>query len=223
VCSSFGALRAGSWASATMQYKQDRPSPLAQRPLRSGQMVNCLRQHFIYSEKRARDFLFSAVENVLRSTAEPLILSRLTRTTTVRAQQDAVISGFEFSNWDAAGNAVIQAMLNAEVLLTHDGSPVPIGIAAQATPVADLKQGYQDLTEAYLVEFLIRKLGDVTTRDHRAVAHALFRQFDPRISMDFFEDRVAMLMATLADRVTLNEVGAYSVRTKQNFALYSNA
>jgi hypothetical protein len=186
-------------------------------------MVNCLREHFIYSEKRARDFLFSAVENVLRSAAEPLILSRLTRTATLRAQQDAVASGFEFSNWDAAGNAVIQAMLNAEVLLTHDGSSVPIGIAAQATPVTDVKTGYQDLTEAYLVEFLIRKLGDVTTRDHRAVAHALFRQFDPRISMDFFEDRVAMLIATLADRVTLNEVGAYSVRTELSLAIYSNA
>ncbi len=172
-------------------------------------MVNCLREHFIYSEKRARDFLFSAVENVLGSAAEPLILSRLTRTASVRAQHEAVASGFEFSNWDAAGNAVIQAMLNAEVLLTHDGSPVPIGIAAQATPVAELKPGYQDLTEAYLVEFLIRKLGDVSTRDHRAVAHALFRQFDPGISMEYFEDRVAMLMATLADRVLLDEVGTY--------------
>lgn len=197
-----------------MQYKQDRRSPLAQRPLRSGQMVNCLREHFIYSEKRARDLLFSAIENVLVSASEPLILSRLTRTASVRAQQDAVACGFQFSNWDAAANAVTLAMLNAEALLTRDGSPVPLGVAAQATPVARLKSGYQDLTESYLVEFLIRKLGDITTRDHRALAHALFRQFDPSISMDYFEDRVAMLMATLADRVILNEVGTYTVRTK---------
>ena len=179
--------------------------------------MNCLREHFIYSEKRARDFLFAAVEGLISTTPDPLILSRLTRTSSIRAQQDAVAAGFEFSNWDAAAHAVIQAMLNAEVLLTcGDGSPVPIGIAAQATPVAGLKQGYQDLTEAYLVEFLIRKLGDVTTRDHRAVAHALFRQFDPSIPMDYFEDRVAMLMATLADRVMLNDVGAYTVRTTLN-------
>jgi hypothetical protein len=175
-------------------------------------MVNCLRGHFIYSEKRARDFLFGAVETLLGTAREPLILSRLIRSASVRAQEVAGASGFEFSNWDAAGKAVIMAMLNAEVLLTRDGSPVPIGIAAQATPVTGLKPGYQDLTEAYLVEFLIRKLGDVTTRDHRALAHALFRQFDPSISMDYFEDRVAMLMATLADRVSLNEVGAYSVQ-----------
>lgn len=186
-------------------------------------MINCLRDHFIYSEKRARDFLFSALESVIASAAEPLILSRLTRTASVGALQAAVAAGFEFSNWDAAGNAVMRAMLNAEVLLTHNGSPVPIGVVAQATPVAGLKPGYQDLTEAYLLEFLIRKLGDVTTRDHRALAHALFRQFDSSISMDYFEDRVATLMATLVDRVTLNEVGAYAVRVELNLALCSNA
>jgi len=193
-----------------MHYKREQSSPITQRPLRSGQMVNCLREHFIYSEKRVRDFLFAAVEGTISTASNPLILSRLVRTSCLRAQQNAMACGFAFSNWDTAGNAVIQAMLNAEVLLTCDGSPVPIGIAAQATPVTGLKQDYQDLTEAYLIEFLIRKLGDVTIRDHRAVAHALFRQFDPSISMDYFEDRVAMLMATLADRVTLNEVGAYT-------------
>jgi hypothetical protein len=185
-------------------------------------MVNCLRGHFIYSEKRARDFLFAAAESLIQTDVEPLILSRLIRTTSVRARQLASASGFEFPNWDAAGNAVIRAMLNAEVLLSRDGCPVPIGIAAQATPVTGLKQGYRDLTEAYLVEFLIRKLGDVTTRDHRALAHALFRQFDPSISMDYFEDRVAMLMATLADRVSLSEVGTYTVRSKFS-PEYSNA
>jgi hypothetical protein len=186
-------------------------------------MVDCLREHFIYSEKRARDFLFAAVESLLETAAEPPILSRLTRSASVRARQDAAASGFEFSNWDTASNAVIQAMLNAEVLLTHGDSTVPLGVAAQATPVVGLKQDYRDLTEAYLVEFLIRKLGDVTTRDHRAVAHALFRQFDPGISMDYFEDRVAMLMATLADRVTLNEVGVYTVRSKFGMPVHSNA
>jgi len=165
----------------------------------------------MYSEKRARDFLFTAIESVIGSSAEPLILSRLTRTACLLAQEDAALSGFPFSSWDVATSAVIQAMLHAEVLLTSDGSTIPVGIAAQATPVAALKPGYKDQTEAYLVEFLIRKLGDVTTRDHRALAHALFRQFDPTIPMDYFEDRVAMLMATLADRVTVNEIGAYVV------------
>ncbi|MEO7142486.1 MAG: hypothetical protein ABI165_03185 [Bryobacteraceae bacterium] len=107
-----------------------------------------------------------------------------------------------------------RAMLKAGVLLTYNGSPVPVGIAAQATPVVGLKEGYRDLTEGYLIEFLIRKLGDVTTRDHRSLAHALFRQFDPSISMDQFEDRVAVLMATLAARIVLNEVGAYAVRNE---------
>jgi len=182
-------------------------------------MINCLRESFLYSEKRARDILFGAIEILLGTTREsPQILCRLTREAAIRANQNAQAVGYEFSNWDAAANAVIRAMLNAGVLLTYDGSPVPVGIAAQATTVVGLKEGYRDLTEGYLVEFLIRKLGDVTTRDHRAVAHALFRQFDPTISMDHFEDRVAMLTATLADRIVLNEVGAYTVRNEVQFS-----
>ncbi len=62
-----------------------------------------------------------------------------------------------------------------------------------------------------MLEFLIRTLGDVTTRDHRALAHALFRQFDRSIPMEDFEDRVAILLATLAGRVTLRDDGTYAV------------
>jgi len=182
-------------------------------------MINCLRENFMYSEKRARDILFGAIESLLGTTGDsPLILCRLTREAAIRANQNAQAVGYEFSNWDAVANAVIRAMLNAGVLLTYGGSPVPIGIAAQATTVVGLKDGYQDLTEGYLVEFLIRKLGDVTTRDHRAIAHALFRQLNPTISMDHFEDRVGMLAATLADRIVLNEVGAYTVRNEVQFS-----
>jgi hypothetical protein len=176
-------------------------------------MINCLRENFLYSEKRARDILFKAIGNLLAGRFDSsLMLSRLTREAAYCARQDADAVGFEFSNWDAATNAVIRAMLAAGVFLGPDGSPVLLGIAAQAATIAGLKEGYQDLTEAYLLEFLVRKLGNVTTRDHKAFAHALFRQFDPSISMEFFEDRVAILMATLADRVVLNEVGAYAVR-----------
>ena len=63
-----------------------------------------------------------------------------------------------------------------------------------------------------MIEFLIEKLGDVSTRDHKALAHALFRQFDPSISMEDFEDRVVILLATLADRLVLYDNGTYAVR-----------
>lgn len=199
----------------SMRSKLERQGAQVLRPLRSGQMIDCLRQNFLYSEKRARDLLFGASESLVRgSNGVILILCRLTREAASLAQRDAAAIGFEFSNWDVASNAVIRAMLNAGVLLGRDGAPVSNGIAAQATPICGLEEDYRDRTEAYLIELLIRKLGNVTTRDHRAVAHALFRQFDRSIPMDYFEDRVAMLMATLADRIVLNEVGAYAVRNE---------
>lgn len=181
---------------------------------RSLQMINCLRDRFLYSEKRARDMVFRSLENIIgRSTtgSRHLIVSRLSREAASDARREAQRIGFEFSNWDTASKAVINAMLAAGVLLTDNDARIPEGIAALGTKIAGLKEGYRDRTEAYLLEFLIRTLGDVTTRDHRALAHALFRQFDRSIPMEDFEDRVAILLGTLAGRVTLRENGAYAV------------
>jgi hypothetical protein len=186
----------------------------AQNSARSLQMINCLRDHFIYSEKRARDILFGSVEHILRGNgagARRLILSRLTREAANNARREAQRLGFEFSNWDTVSRAVINAMLAAGVLLTDNGARIPAGIAALGTAIAGLNEDYRDRTEAYLLEFLIRNLGDVSTRDHRALAHALFRQFDRSIPMEDLEDRVAILLATLAGRVTLRENGTYAV------------
>ena len=78
--------------------------------------------------------------------------------------------------------------------------------------VGELTPDFADVSEAFLIEFLIDRLGDVTPGDHRAIAHALFRQFDSRVPLDSLEDRVAILLAQLADRITLSR-GIYSHRS----------
>jgi hypothetical protein len=181
----------------------------AARFSRSRQMVQALRQQFIYSEKRARDILFGQMEAILEQAPGPVTVSRLTRETAAAAREHARREGYDLSNWDTAAKATVNAMLAASVLLKGEGDPVPFSIAAPATPVAKLEQAYQDRTEAYLLEFLIRRLGDVTARDHTALAHALFRQFDRNIRMEDLEDRVAMLLASLSGRVGISEDGTY--------------
>jgi len=167
-------------------------------------MVDCLKHELLYSEKRPRDFIFAATEQLLQERGgAPLILSRLTRDATARARAHATAAGLEFANWETAGKAVVRAMLGAGALLTPEGEVVPAGVEALATEVASVRQEYRDLTESFLLEFLIKRLGDVTIRDHTALAHALFRQFDPSISMADQEDRVAILLARLSDRVQL--------------------
>lgn len=190
------------------------PGRSSQKFVRSGQMVNCLRRGLLYTEKRAREFLFQAIEQLVNRSASghrcaPLIVSRLGREAAGAARRAAEKAGYGFRKWDTASKAVINAMLNAGVLLTHGGAAIPPGITGQATEVVALQQGYRDLTEAYLLEFLIRELGDLTTRDHTALAHALFRQFDPSVPLDDLEDRVVVLLASLDGRVKLSEDGAY--------------
>jgi hypothetical protein len=171
-------------------------------------MADCLRQELLYSEKRPRDLLFAVIAGMLSERTpdeEPRILSRLTRDAASSARHQAHRAGFEFHHWDTASKAVVKAMLYAGVLLAPDGQPILPGITAQATSVAGLRDRYQDLTEAYLLEVLIQRLGDVTTRDHRALAHALFRHFDRAVPIEDLEDRVVILLAQLVDRVELRD------------------
>ena len=176
-------------------------------------MGDCLRRELLYSEKRPRDILFREIELIVSDAGDgddPKILSRLTREAAARARQRADEAGFGFGLWDTASKAVVKAMLYAGVLLAADGQPIVPGITAQATPVAALKPRYQDLTEAFLLRFLIDRLGDVTTRDHTALAHVLFRQFDRGVPLEDLEDRVVILLAQLADDVELRDE-VYSV------------
>jgi hypothetical protein len=195
----------------------DRPGTTS-RFSRSRQMCDCLRKELLYSEKRPRDYLFRAIEQIVseRSSygSDPQILSRLTREAAVRARRQAEGAGLEFGHWETAAKAVVKAMLGAGVLRTSSGDQIQPGITAQATPVAGLKDRYQDITEAYLLLVLIERLGDITTRDHTALAHALFRQFDRGVPLEDLEDRVVILLAQLADEVELvNDV--YSLRPRE--------
>jgi hypothetical protein len=181
------------------------PPSRAPRFSRSAQMVSCLRGHMLYSEKRARDMLFTAIECLLADRQyEAMMVARLTREASVKASLDAERVGYAFSNWNNAGKAVVNALISSSSLLDPAGQPIPFGVTANAAPVGSLREGYRDRTEAFLLEFLLRRLGDVTLRDHTALAHALFRQFDRSVPIDDLEDRVAILLALLADRMCLD-------------------
>lgn len=182
------------------------------RFVRSGQMVNALRHELLYSEKRARDTLFTVIEKLLSDRADgTMIVARLTREASGIARAEGDRAGYDYSHWDNAAKAVVKALLCSSSLLAPDGEPIPFDITAHAAPVGGLRDDYRDRTEAFLLEVLLRRLGDVTMRDHTALAHALFRQFDRNVPVHDLEDRVAILLARLADRVAL-EGQTYVVR-----------
>jgi hypothetical protein len=180
------------------------PPDSSPRFARSAEMVACLRRALLYSEKRPRDRLFDAIEAVVGRSAVLTVL-RLTRASAAAAGAAAQRSGFAFGNWDVASRAVVNAMLGAGVLLDGAGRPILPGVAAPAAIVDRLGPDHRDRTEAFLLEFLIRSLGDVTVRDHTALAHALFRQFDKTVSRDEMEHRVVFLLARLSDRLELSQ------------------
>lgn len=181
------------------------------RNVRCAQMVQALRQGLFYSEKRARDFLFGAFERILRD-GPPVLLIRLTRYAAALAETEAEAAGFRFSNWNVASRAVANAMLHAGVFMTPSGETVGTGLAGQAAPIASLRRNYIDRTESYLIWYLIGELGDVCQHDHKALTHALFRQFDARVPMHDFEERTVILIASMARLIHLDAKGRYSLR-----------
>jgi len=182
----------------------------APRFARSGRMIDSLRKEWLYSEKRPRDLLFTAIERLIRE-RPPMMVSQLGREAALLARQLSAEAGIEFENWDAAARAVMKTLMMAGALRTPDGHAIEFNIAAHAAIVGSVVDDYRDRAEAFLLQYLIGRLGDVTTRDHTALAHALFRQFDARVPIEDLEDRVVILLARLADCVVLSG-DAYRLR-----------
>lgn len=171
-------------------------------------MVQCLREGYLYSEKRARDFLFDAFARCLRDHG-PLALIGLTRLATRAATHQASEAGFPYGNWTVAGRTVANAMLRARAFVTVAGATLEPGLAAQAEPIHSLHPDFRDRTEAYLLSYLAERMGDLTDRDHVALAHALFRQFDARVSMEAYEERVVALLGSLGGTLAVDPAGRY--------------
>jgi hypothetical protein len=181
---------------------------------RSAQMAAVLRAGFLYSEKRARDCVFTALEMTLPNSSEPT-LATLTRSTLQAARLEAARIRYELLNSEIVTRAVFNAMIRAGVLLGPGGHPIALGIGSYAARVAALRPSFRDETECFLLEYLIQTLGDVGTRDHLALAHVLFRQFDIAIPMADLEDRVVTLLDSMSDRIELHGGRTYAIRKER--------
>ncbi len=182
---------------------------------RSAQMASALRTAFLYSEKRARDCVFAATETVLMTAAPAPTLAALIRSTLQAARDRARLIQYDLLNSETVTRAVFNAMLRADVLLDLDGNSIRVDLRAYATRVRSLAADFQIQTEAFLLEFLIGTLGDIGTRDHLALAHVLFRQFDRNVPVTDMEDRLVTLLAAMDDRIELSHPGLYSVCAKR--------
>jgi len=93
------------------------------------------------------------------------------------------------------------------------------GAGTDGTEVSEISEGVMDDAEAYMIEYIIRDLGNVTEFEHVPMAHAVLREFDSAIDRGAQKDRVALLIAKIADRVTLDELGVYVHRAAKSVAL----
>jgi hypothetical protein len=182
---------------------------------RSGELIKCLENRKIYCEKRVRDIFFQILEETTKQ-GNKLTVARLQQEFVSQAGQisDSRLN-LEPRKWDKAANYMVKLLLLSEVL--HDDQSQAIkrsDPAAMSKPVHGVAEGFRDVAEAYLLLCLVKDLGNITEDDHRAIAHALFRQFDQSVPLIDLEERVALLFALLKDEISKDEEGRYSPQSR---------
>jgi hypothetical protein len=173
---------------------------------RSAQFRKRLTDLGIFCEKRERDLLMEATEQLLK--AAPMTISRLRRelpkTAKEIADQRGLCTGTDFRR---IVNFFLKLLLVSGTL-TCDGGIVKRDAGAEAASATGLVKNAIDAVETYLLEQILKK-SDVKDREHWQLAMAIFREFDPSISMDDKLDRIASLISNLSQRVILTEDGTY--------------
>jgi hypothetical protein len=173
---------------------------------RSAQFRKRLTDLGIFCEKRERDVLLQATEQLLKT--GPTVLSKLRRELPKAAKQLAsehnLCPGTEFRR---IVNFFLKLLLVSGAL-TSDGGTIKRDASAEATTVTGLVEGPMNIMESYLVEQILKK-SDVKDREHWQLALAVFREFDSSVSIDDKLDRVASLISGLSDRVILTDDGTY--------------
>lgn len=167
----------------------------------------------IFNEKPTRDLLFKTVKPIIDR--EPLQLSKLRR---VLSEESFAASGItERGKWDTQVYFFVRLLLFSGTLWGSNG-PITHGAGSDGKEVVKLSPALEDDAEAYLVEYVLRELGNVTEFEHCPLAHAILRCFDGNVDIFDLKDRVTFLISRFADRLSLSETGTYIHQTavKQN-------
>jgi len=182
---------------------------------RTEQMISCLKKRRIYSPKTIRDYIFKSLkETTTQSTLIPLSASQLNRQVCTTAQVQAKADGIAFDYWYAASDAVLEMMFAAGVLLDENKQPIRPSLQARGTRVHGIVPDFEDRCEAFLLEYLIKSLQDITQRDRTALAHALFKVDPKQKSIFDMQDRVDELLVQLQGAVHENDDGILVFKTR---------
>jgi hypothetical protein len=183
---------------------------------RTLEMIAALKHRRIYTGKQIRDYIFTALRSAMEQpNLIPLSTSQLVRQVCSAAEAQAKADGVSFTFWYAASDASFEMMLHAGVLLDENGKPIPSGIGSRGTKVHRIVPNFEDRCEVFLLEFLIKTLGNISSHDRTALAHSLFKVAPDKKSIYDMQDWVDELLVMLQDRISESEDGVFVVDKQQ--------
>jgi hypothetical protein len=188
-------------------------TPVEKGHKRTVQMQECLKHRFVYSPKLIRDYIFAALRSRMGELpTKPVSVSQLLREAGTEAEKSAVSENVTFEHWPSALSGVLENLVAAGAFLDEKTKRIQPGPQARGTKVHEIVADFEDACEAYLLEYLISALGDVTwPTDRTAVAHALFKVGPSRKEVYELQERVDELLVRLQDRVVEKSNGRLAV------------
>jgi hypothetical protein len=142
----------------------------------------------------------------------PLPASQLIRRARAEAEKNAKAANISFEYWPVAGEAMLELLISAGALIDEQGAPISSGFHARGTSVGELKKGFENDCELYLLKFLISKTGDITKHDRTSLAHALFKVSRSEKTLDEMLDRVDELFWMLQDEIVEDSDGRLQLK-----------
>lgn len=176
---------------------------------RSDLMERVLRNRRIGSPAIPRKHLFDAVEEILKEDSDvQWTVVKLTDEARERAIKAAEKGGYTRpQNWYAISGCFMRMMVAAGALIKSDGTPISPGLKTASTVVKEPAPAFRDRCEAFLVEYIIKEMGDVTVEDDYQLGLCLFQQGgqDPKPRSEMV-GRVSFLLGLLEEEERIEEV-----------------
>lgn len=191
---------------------------------RTRQMVDGLKAEGIYSPKPIRDYIFRSLKALIaQGQLFPLPATQLIRRARMSAESEAKNAGVSYDYWPVAGEAVLELLLSAGVLMDEKKSSIKSGLHARGRSVAALDSEFEEKCERYLLKRIVSRLGDVTKHDRTSLAHALFKVPRAEKSLDEMLDRVDQLFSQLEDEIVESSDGKLRLNGPKNLSASNGA
>jgi hypothetical protein len=202
-------------------------SQMPKRQNRATKFEAALSKSRIGAIPETRELLFDAVEGIVSDLDGELVLvTELFSRAVKRAQEKAAEAGYTSEkNWPTAERCIRRLMLWAGVLIGEEEEPIADKIGSNSRRLVKLAPDFRRKCEAYLMEHIIEKLGDIKYDDDPYyLGLTLFRRGKERaVAPEELKDKADVILVYLEENGRIEMDTDRVVRIKSGSKMFAIA